>query len=119
MGYPITGTKPTKQDLQFILDNFKNRLAGWKTNTLSTAGRALLVRTTLNALPTHLMQMIQLPNEILNKMEQFEPNFYWGSTLHRKILVNWATVTRPKDSGGLGIQDLHIKNKVILASTAW
>lgn len=35
----------TKQDFHFLLDNFKNCLAGWKTTFLNAAGRTTLIRS--------------------------------------------------------------------------
>ncbi|KAH0782065.1 hypothetical protein KY290_001663 [Solanum tuberosum] len=89
LGYPICINKLERNDLQFLLENFKCRLAGWKVNLLSAPGRAPLIRSTLNSLPNH------------------------GTTpTHKKLhLLKWSRITQPKDSGGLGIQDLHTKNK--------
>lgn len=47
LGFPIFSTKPTKQDFQFIVDNLKNILAGWKTNHLLLAGRTTLIKQLL------------------------------------------------------------------------
>ncbi|KAK6778034.1 hypothetical protein RDI58_024752 [Solanum bulbocastanum] len=67
------------------------------------------------------MQLIKVPDHIIDKMERCERNFYWGTTpTHKRLhLLKWSCITQPKDSGGLGIQDLHTKNKALLASTAW
>ncbi|KAH0730653.1 hypothetical protein KY285_001563 [Solanum tuberosum] len=105
LGYP--------NDLQFLLENFKYCLAGWKVNLLAAAGRATLIRSTLNCLPNHVMQLIKVPDHIIDKMERCERSFYWGTTpTHKKLhLLKWCRITQPKDSGGLGIQDLRTKNK--------
>lgn len=54
-------------------------------------------------------------------MEQYQLNFLWGTTQTRKKfhLLNWKLVTQPKESGGLGIQQLRHKNNALLAILAW
>ena len=101
LGFPIFNAKPTKQDFQFIIDNFKNRLAGWKTNHLSLAGRTTLIKATLNSIPNHIIQFIALPNYIINRLESFQKNFLWGTTAQKKRLhlLKWDYVTNPKDHG--------------------
>lgn len=121
LGYSIYTNKLERNDLQFLLENFKRRLAGWKANFLSTAGRATLIRSTLNSLPNHVVQLMKVPDHIIDQMERCERNFYWATTpTHKKVhLLKWSRITQPKNSGGLGIQDLRTKNKALLASTAW
>lgn len=116
--FPIFLSRQRKTDFQFLLDNFKTRLAGWKISFLTMAGRTSLIKSTLNSLPNHVTQYISIPHSIIHKMEQYQCNSLWGTTQTRKILhlLNWQIVTAPKDSGGLGIQQLRHKNNAILAS---
>ncbi|KAK4724380.1 hypothetical protein R3W88_027159 [Solanum pinnatisectum] len=64
---------------------------------------ATLIRSTLNSLPNHVMQLIKVPDYIIDKMECCERNFYWGTTpTHKRLhLLKWSCITQPKDSGGL------------------
>ena len=34
-------------------------------------------------------------------------------------MVNWSTVTLPKDRGGLGLYEMQYKNQAILAKLCW
>ena len=34
-------------------------------------------------------------------------------------MVNWSTVTLPKDRGGLGLYQMQYKNQAILAKLCW
>jgi len=67
------------------------------------------------------MQYIHIPSHILHKLDQYQRNFLWGTTLEKKKLhlVKWNDITRPKNIGGLGIQKLRDKNNALLASLAW
>lgn len=121
LGFPIFTSKPSKNDFQYIIDSFKYRLAGWKTNHLTLAGRATLIKSTLNSIPNHLMQLIKIPNYIIQRMEQYQKNFLWVSNAQRKRMhmVKWEVITTLKSQGRLGIQKLKAKNLALLASTAW
>lgn len=67
------------------------------------------------------MQLIQLPAYVVKELQRHERNFLWGSTQTRRRihLLKWSMVTKPKDEGGLGIQDLVPKNKALLACSSW
>lgn len=108
LGYPIFMRRPTKQDFQFLLDNFKNQLASWKAPFLTTAGRATLIRSTLNSLPNHVMYLFKLPTYVIKRMVVYQRNFFWENTPERKKihLLSWASISKPKKLGGLGIQQL-------------
>lgn len=53
-------------DFNFILDNLNAKLTGWKPNLLSMAGRVTLAKSSINNIPTHVMQYISLPSTILS-----------------------------------------------------
>lgn len=84
MGFPIFQARQTRANFQFLLDNFKSRQTGWKTNFLTMAGRVTLIKSTLNNLPNYIMQYIQIPLNILSKMEQYQCNFLWEATTTKK-----------------------------------
>lgn len=88
--FPIFNSKPTKRDYQFIIDNFKNKLVGWKIKHLTMAGRTALIKVTLNSMPNHIMQFISLLSHIITKLERYQKNFLWGTTVQKNdyILLN-------------------------------
>ena len=43
IGFPIKHRGRSNQDFNFILDKVKKKLAGWKANLLSLAGRVVLI----------------------------------------------------------------------------
>lgn len=56
LGFSITNNKLKSADYQLILDNMTNRLASWKLNFFSMAGRTTLAFSALNSIPNHIMQ---------------------------------------------------------------
>lgn len=55
LGFPMFQQRPRKSNFQFLLNNFKAKLAGRKTKFLSFPGRVTLIKSTLSALPDHIM----------------------------------------------------------------
>ncbi|KAK1307043.1 hypothetical protein QJS10_CPA10g01341 [Acorus calamus] len=97
------------------------KLQGWKSQLLSMAGRAELIRTVINALPVHHMYAAVLPISTLNQLEAMAHTFLWqGSKEHRTIhLINWETITTSKSQGGLGFHRLHALRKAVLGKIAF
>lgn len=121
LGIPIKHPGSSSLDYNFILDRVKNKLAGWKANLLSPAGRAVLIQASSSTIPAYVMQCSLLPNRILEGIDQVNRNFLWGLTESaRKVQwVGWGKVTQPKSEGGLGLQSAKGRNKALLTKLNW
>ncbi|CAN1292801.1 Putative ribonuclease H protein At1g65750 [Linum perenne] len=80
------------------------KLTGWKSKTLTFAGRVTLAVAVLNTIPAFSMQTAKLPERTLELINKRIRVFILGAQNgERKIhLVNWDTVYLPKKLGGLG-----------------
>ena len=56
LGFPIKHKGAAKNQLNFIMERVMNKLAGWKTQFLSFAGRSMLVKSIVAAIPNYVMQ---------------------------------------------------------------
>ncbi|XP_075640664.1 uncharacterized protein LOC142612456 [Castanea sativa] len=103
-------------DVNFILDRVKQKLAGWKTNLLSSAGRIILLQASSLMIPSYVMQCALLPTKILEGIDRVNYNFLWGSfEIARRIhWVGWNKVMKPKKEGGLGLQSAKGRNIALL-----
>ncbi|CAN1786030.1 Putative ribonuclease H protein At1g65750 [Linum perenne] len=97
------------------------KLAGWKANSLSLAGRVTLASSVLNAIPSYVMQSAFLPVHICEAIDRKIRDFIWGSVDGaRKIHnINWETVCKPKHLGGLGLRNARDLNKAFLMKIVW
>lgn len=120
-GFPIFYKAPTMAEFQFIIDNMKAKLASWKTKILNQAGRTTFTRASLNSIPTHVMQYIQLPHKIAQQVDNIQRDFIWGTTNERRMMhmIKWEVITQPKYSGGLGIHKTSTKNDTMHCALAW
>ena len=84
-------------------------------------GKLTLIKSTLSNLPIYIMSLYRLPTGVKLRLEKIQRDFLWGGgNLDKKIhLVNWGTVGKSKESGGLGIRRLEILNKSLLVKWNW
>jgi len=89
------------------------KLARWKANCPSKAGRAVLIQSHLEALPAHTMQCFLLLSAILNNTDRVRREFFWKKNNTDKgfPLMAWDKVCRPKKNGGPGFRKTAAVNK--------
>ncbi|KAK9990401.1 hypothetical protein SO802_025386 [Lithocarpus litseifolius] len=109
LGFPIKHRGAPWNQLNFIVEKVMNKLAGWKTQFLSFAGRAVLVKSVMAAIPNHVMQGKALPVHLCDKLDKINRDFLWGSTNRRRVRdsdkllasPNWALKPLKKVSTGV------------------
>lgn len=118
---PLLHGRLTKQAYQFLIDKAARRLSGWKRKTLSKASRAVLIRSTLAALPVYAMQSAIIPKGIVAQLDQLCRGFFLGhSDTHRGLYtVAWAKLCTPISLGGLDFPVLPRLNLSLLCKTIW
>ncbi|KAE8661488.1 hypothetical protein F3Y22_tig00113725pilonHSYRG00522 [Hibiscus syriacus] len=61
-----------------------------------------------------------MPVGVVSKLNSIIPNFLWDSNSDRSIhWVKWESLCKPKLHGGLGIIDIHLKNRSLLNKWIW
>jgi hypothetical protein len=61
---------------QSIIDKVQNKVEGWRSKTLSQAGRLVLIKSVVAAIPTYAMSSFLLPTSICSKLDQIFKNFW-------------------------------------------
>ncbi|CAN1152791.1 Putative ribonuclease H protein At1g65750 [Linum perenne] len=99
----------------------QNKLAGWKRNSLSLAGRVTLALSVLNAIPTYAMQTSALPISITSHIDSILRSFVWGSSPDKKKphLLSWDSICRSKEQGDLGFRRARELNDAYLMKLGW
>jgi len=121
LGVPLLGRAPRKEDFQYIIDQLNSKLAGWKANHLSFAGRVTLVKSVIEAVPIYPMMTTYIPKRCIDEMQRIQRSFVWGDTdtTRRHHAISWDIVTQPKCYGGLGLRKLDIMNKACIMKLCW
>lgn len=121
LGMPILQKRINKETFGEVLERVSSRLAGWKSRSLSLAGRLTLTRAVLSSFPVHLMSAIILPVSTLESLDKLSRTFLWGSIVEKKKqhLLTWKRVCKPKLEGGLGLRPAREMNKALIAKVGW
>ena len=75
LGIPIKHRGAPRNQLNFIVEKVMGKLAGWKTQFLSFAGRAVLVKSVMAVIPNHVMQGRALPVHLCDKLDKINRDF--------------------------------------------
>jgi hypothetical protein len=79
------------------------------------------VNSVLSAKPIFFMSVFLLPKWVIKKIDVIRRRFLWHghkesqSEKNAMCLVNWRVITMSKEYDGLGVKDLQIMNKALLA----
>lgn len=106
LGCPIAHKVKPSHEASFIAKKLRSRLCHWTFKSLTLAGRVILLKHVLRAIPTFHFMVLSLSGVGFEELEQICRNFLWGTAATgktKKALIRWSAITMEKDRGGLGI----------------
>ena len=78
LGLPSFVGRKRKASLAFIKERVRKKLQGWKKKILSQAGREVLLKAVVQAIPTYSMSCFKLPITLCHEIEAMVRKFWWG-----------------------------------------
>ena len=77
LGLPISDKKLRRSDLLIWNEKIANKLPGWKASLLNLAGRTVLVRFVLTAIPIYLLVALKVPEWFIQAIDKIRRSFLW------------------------------------------
>ena len=78
LGLPAVVGKNKMASFNYIKERVWGKLQGWKEKLLSQAGREVLLKAVVQAIPTFPMSCFKLPIGLCHDIEAMIRKFWWG-----------------------------------------
>lgn len=91
-------------------------MQGWKEKLLSRAGKEVLLKAVIQAIPTYLMRVYKFPISLIQEIHSMMARFWWGSSDSKRKIhwKSWEGLCQPKCLAGMGFRDLGVFNDALL-----
>ncbi|CAM8987557.1 unnamed protein product [Rhodiola kirilowii] len=102
------------------MEKIWRRINDWKNKLLSMAGKEVLVKAVLQAIPVYMMSVYRFPQRTLDDIEKLNGQFWWDKAGRKGISwIRRETLQRKKEDEGIGFKDLRSFNEAILIKICW
>jgi hypothetical protein len=117
LGLPSMIGRKKKEIFAYIKDRIWKRINAWRGRMLSRAGKEIMIKSVLQAIPSYIMSIYVIPSTTITEIERMLNGFWWGGG-NNNIGIRWLAwdkLTSPKTLGGMGFRDFQAFNLAMVA----
>ena len=121
LGMPASVGRKKKALFAYVNDRVWAKIQNWKNRPLSKAGKEILLKTVLQAMPNYVMSLFKLPSDTCDELEKIFNGYWWGNQEGKGGIrwCRWDILCNQKKDGGMSFRKLSDFNLALLAKQGW